>query len=501
MPEGDTLHKLAAKIRPGMIERPIVELRERDRGPIAALQGKTITEVTAIGKNLLIAVEPRWMIRVHLGLRGRGIMWPLSVDWPRKSYAATLVLATDRIAFGTFRTMHARAHRRDDPQLERVLANLGPDLLADDVDLPIVISRARGPAHAGAPIGEVLLDQRIAAGIGNVYRCELLFLEGVHPWTPVSTLDDATLSALFARARTLMQENLVAGARSTVGRAAGLAANPAPRSCSCTAAGACRASAAVRRSSARCSATKRARSTGAHAASPNPEPPGLRRSIVDSMRSVACLLVAPLMACGADAPTDESDASTGDSPIVCEDVTLTPIPTSDIGRYAPDYMEFLDAYLGEHPVALWLDDDEEAYGSPPSGAVEGVLRVEQVGSKYQLRESSTCTSTILATFAFTLTVASPDGLLILLTVNEFLQTPSLQSGGRTSKAPDATVEQIEGAFGDAKAFPESSTPEVRLELVRSTPGNQPEPWCTGHIVARAPLDETAPTPYAELTCL
>ena len=226
MPEGDTLHKLAAKVRPGLLHRSIVELRERDRGVIKALEGKSITEVSAIGKNLLIAIEPRWMVRVHLGLRGRGITWPLSADWRRKTYGATLVLVTDQLAFGTFRTLHARTHRRDDPQLERILAQLGPDLLADDVDLATVVSRARGPGHAGTPIAELLLDQRVAAGIGNVYRCELLFLEGVHPRTPVSELGDETLCALFSRARALMQENLVAGRRSTVGPRRGARRQP-----------------------------------------------------------------------------------------------------------------------------------------------------------------------------------------------------------------------------------------------------------------------------------
>ena len=226
MPEGDTLHKLAAKVRPGLLHRPIAMLRERDRGVLTALEGRSITEVSAIGKNLLIAVEPRWMIRVHLGLRGRGITWPLSVDWRRKSYAATLVLVTDRLAFGTFRTLHARTHRRDGPGLERILAHLGPDLLADEVDVGTVVSRARGPGHAGTAIGELLLDQRVAAGIGNVYRCELLFLEGVHPRVPVSALDDDTLAALFSRARTLMFENLVDGRRSTVGPRRGARRQP-----------------------------------------------------------------------------------------------------------------------------------------------------------------------------------------------------------------------------------------------------------------------------------
>jgi endonuclease-8 len=64
----------------------------------------------------------------------------------------------------------------------------------------------------------VLLDQSIAAGIGNVYRSEVLFLGGVHPKAPLASLSDRTVERLFRRARALMQANLGPGRRVTVPR-------------------------------------------------------------------------------------------------------------------------------------------------------------------------------------------------------------------------------------------------------------------------------------------
>ena len=89
------------------------------------------------------------------------------------------------------------------------LGHLGPDILAEAWDLDEVIARAR--ARDGTAIGEVLLDQRVTAGIGNVYRCEALWRERVIPWTPVGELADERLRALFETARAAMRSNLGPG--------------------------------------------------------------------------------------------------------------------------------------------------------------------------------------------------------------------------------------------------------------------------------------------------
>lgn len=226
MPEGDTLHKLAARVRPGLLGQTVVEVRERDRGVAAALTSKAITEVSALGKNLLIAVEPKWIVRIHLGLHGRARVWHPSTDWRRKGYAATLILATPTLVLATFRTMHARIHRRDDPALERALAKLGPDLLAPTIAIETVVARARGPAYAHQSIAILLLDQRVAAGIGNVYRSEVLFLERVHPRTEVGAVGNAALSSIYERARALMLSNLETAGRASVGPRRGARRQP-----------------------------------------------------------------------------------------------------------------------------------------------------------------------------------------------------------------------------------------------------------------------------------
>jgi endonuclease-8 len=133
---------------------------------------------------------------------------------PRPAPAgATLVLVTptDELACLRARTVELTARR--DPRRGRALASLGPDLLAPDYDVQQSLARAR---RAGAaPIGVVLLDQRVSAGIGNVYKSEVLWLERQSPFTPTAEVDDARVVALYTRARELMLQNLGPGRRVT----------------------------------------------------------------------------------------------------------------------------------------------------------------------------------------------------------------------------------------------------------------------------------------------
>ena len=87
------------------------------------------------------------------------------------------------------------------------LGRLGPDLLADDFDVAEAVRRLREPARAGTAIGEALIDQRALAGIGNVYKSEILWIERVSPFATVADLDDATLNRLVETARRLLVAN------------------------------------------------------------------------------------------------------------------------------------------------------------------------------------------------------------------------------------------------------------------------------------------------------
>jgi endonuclease-8 len=101
------------------------------------------------------------------------------------------------------------------------LRALGPDLLDDDPRIGLAVERARARSPAARPIGEVLLDQSVAAGIGNVVRCEALHAMRVDPWAPLGALSDETLSGLFEQARRVLQAGVRAGGalpRSIYGR-------------------------------------------------------------------------------------------------------------------------------------------------------------------------------------------------------------------------------------------------------------------------------------------
>jgi len=101
------------------------------------------------------------------------------------------------------------------------LRALGPDLLAAQTDLAAAIDRLRSPGRQGMPVGEALLDQRALAGLGNVYRSEILFIERVNPFLPVGELDDATLARLVGTGQRLLHANRLDPARTTTPDALG----------------------------------------------------------------------------------------------------------------------------------------------------------------------------------------------------------------------------------------------------------------------------------------
>ncbi len=209
MPEGDSIHRVAGVLRPLLVGTALRGVRIE--GVVRAeLEGATVTAVTPLGKHMMIDVDRGWQVRVHLGMYGRWRRYRA----PRTAPAAAslvLITATDEITCLRARDVELTARR--DPRRSRALAALGPDLLADDFDPAVAAARAR--TTGATPIGVVLLDQRVAAGIGNVYKSEVLWLEQQSPFTPAAALTDERLIALYARARALMRANLGRGPRVT----------------------------------------------------------------------------------------------------------------------------------------------------------------------------------------------------------------------------------------------------------------------------------------------
>ncbi len=212
MPEGDTIHKIALAMKPGLLGKQVEQLRLRNRGAVDAIRGQTIESIEAVGKHLLVRFSGDWGLRVHLGMKGRWRRYGNNVRRPPAPHASVLLTTSD-LAYVCTKARQAELVRRAD--LDRSVAQLGPDLLAPEPDLDEVMRRARLPQNAGRAIGELLLDQTIAAGIGNVFKSEVLFVERIHPWMKVKFIGDDELRQVFARAAELMRANVRPGRRVT----------------------------------------------------------------------------------------------------------------------------------------------------------------------------------------------------------------------------------------------------------------------------------------------
>ena len=235
MPEGDTLHRTADGLRPYLVGRAIVAARAAGPGAVprvGRIVGATVTDVAAVGKNLLVRFDNGLELRTHLRMTGSWHRYRPGERWRRPPSRARLVLEVPGAVAVCFDAPVVELLEIRAESLHPPLAGLGPDLLdpAWGPDLAAeALRRLRDPARAGRAIGEAIVDQRALAGIGNVYKSEVLFIERVDPWARVDELPDVTLDALVATARGLLVANADRRAgpeRVTTGRARAAAGQP-----------------------------------------------------------------------------------------------------------------------------------------------------------------------------------------------------------------------------------------------------------------------------------
>ncbi len=212
MPEGDNIHRHATALQAPLVGKTVTALWARGVA-YPRLVGATVTGVESRGKHLLIDVGPA-RVHVHLGMQGRLRIEPPRPVAPSLAARASLLVATDAATAIWWRAPQVEVLRAAFAHAHPVLAALGPDVLGPAFDPAGAAARAR-QRPADTQLGPLLLDQRVAAGIGNVYKSEVLFLERMDPFATVSSVDDAALSRLYARAQELMRRNLGPWSRTT----------------------------------------------------------------------------------------------------------------------------------------------------------------------------------------------------------------------------------------------------------------------------------------------
>jgi len=220
VPEGDTIHRVADRLRPALVGQPLVRL-DAPRATAATTRppapGTLVTAVDAVGKHLLVRFADGTILRTHLRMTGSWHLYRTGERWRKPPHLlralvevpgwvavcfAAPVVALEHEALGGSATGH-----------------LGPDLTRADLtdgDLDACLDRLAALAEPDDEIGAVLLDQRIACGVGNVYKSEVLWACGVDPSTRVADVDTATRRRLLATASRLLRANVAtAGPRAT----------------------------------------------------------------------------------------------------------------------------------------------------------------------------------------------------------------------------------------------------------------------------------------------
>jgi endonuclease-8 len=221
MPEGDSIHRVAQRLQTLVGEQLEVEAphpRARVTGVASRLDGRRLLGVEAVGKNLLLRFEDGLVLRSHLRMKGRWQVLERNGASTRRGMPWLVLRGENAEAI----LWHGPVLELDDTRVRR----LGPDILADPPDFDGIVERMRA-ADQRLAIGEAVLDQRLVAGIGNMWRAEALWRARVSPWTPLGDVTGDELRSVLTESAQLMRRSLDSGLRQrAVYRHAG---RPCPR--------------------------------------------------------------------------------------------------------------------------------------------------------------------------------------------------------------------------------------------------------------------------------
>lgn len=212
MPEGDTIFRAARALHRALAGKVVTEFesvfpaltRIAEDHPIV---GRTIESVAARGKHLLMTFSGDLVLHTHMRMNGSWHVYPAGARWQRPPRDMRVLIATaDAVAVG-FNVPIAELLTPRQLARHKTLRALGPEPLATTFDRGEAMRRMR--AHERDAIGDVLLDQRVMAGVGNVLKSEILFIAGVDPFTPVGHLDEATLERVIDATRDQLAANVL----------------------------------------------------------------------------------------------------------------------------------------------------------------------------------------------------------------------------------------------------------------------------------------------------
>ena len=211
MPEGDAIFRTARTLHRALAGRTVTRFesvlpaltRVHEDAPIT---GRIVERVEAAGKHVLMRVSGGLVLRTHMRMNGSWHVYRTGERWQRPRRDMRIVIATDAYEAVAFSVPVAEWLDERGEARQRDLRAMGPDLLGGAFDEDEALRRLR--ERDDADIADVLLDQRVAAGIGNVYKSEVLFICRVDPFVPAREVNDEAVRDILRTARRLLQANV-----------------------------------------------------------------------------------------------------------------------------------------------------------------------------------------------------------------------------------------------------------------------------------------------------
>ena len=212
MPEGDTVFLAGTRLRRALAGERLTRTEFRvPRYATTDLSGRTLDDVVVRGKHLLFRIEGGVTLHTHFQMDGTWHLYRPEQKWRGPSHQVRVILATASWTAVGFRL--PVVDLVPTPDEHEIVGHLGPDPLNETWDEDEVLRRMG--EHPDTAIAQALLDQSVIAGLGNVYKCEVCYLRGVHPDTPVGEVQD--LREIIRVAARALRANRKTGNQITTG--------------------------------------------------------------------------------------------------------------------------------------------------------------------------------------------------------------------------------------------------------------------------------------------
>ena len=215
MPEGDTIHRSASAMRTALAGKPMLRFdAPRLVGPVPQA-GRIVETVESHGKHLVVEWDDGLVLDTHMRMSGSWHLYRVGGTWrrPYRQMRAAIEVA-DWVAV-CFNAPNVETYRRADQRRHPGMGRLGPDLCKPDTDLGAVVNLLLTVPDPTTRLGEALLDQRVMCGVGNVYRCEVLWATELSPCARIETLTERDAIRLVNTAAKMLRSNLNRAGRVT----------------------------------------------------------------------------------------------------------------------------------------------------------------------------------------------------------------------------------------------------------------------------------------------